>query len=142
VDAITQVNTAAGPEGRRIKKVTLLTSIGVRRKEKFPFSILNSFGVLDSMVEGEDYLIKGADKAGYSYAIVRPGRLIGGPMTNPDFATLLKMEEGALTGVECRPGDPDGFAGDCSRRTTAEALAQTLVQVRSYIRHTGLGVGG
>eukprot|EP00283_Hemiselmis_rufescens_P009213 CAMPEP_0173422618 /NCGR_PEP_ID=MMETSP1357-20121228/3252_1 /TAXON_ID=77926 /ORGANISM="Hemiselmis rufescens, Strain PCC563" /LENGTH=462 /DNA_ID=CAMNT_0014385663 /DNA_START=24 /DNA_END=1412 /DNA_ORIENTATION=+ len=128
VDAIEELNRDAGPDGQRIKKVTLLTSIGVRRADKFPFSILNSFGVLSSMQQGENHLVQGAKRAGFSYTIVRPGRLVGGPFTNPDFAQLLKIEEGDLQSVECVRGDPDGFAGDCSRRSTAEALAQTLIQ--------------
>uniref|UniRef100_A0A7S1DP31 NAD(P)-binding domain-containing protein n=1 Tax=Hemiselmis andersenii TaxID=464988 RepID=A0A7S1DP31_HEMAN len=128
VDAIEELNLEAGAEGQRIKKVTLLTSIGVRRADKFPFSILNSFGVLTSMQSGERHVMDGAKRAGFSYTIVRPGRLVGGPFTNPDFAQLLKIEEGDLQSVECVRGDPDGFAGDCSRRSTAEALAQTLIQ--------------
>ena len=55
---------------------------------------------------------QGAARAGYSYSIVRPGRLVGGPWTNPDFAQLLKADVGEKQGVEIKRGDPDGFAGE------------------------------
>lgn len=129
VTALDAVNAAAAEGGARgVKRVTLLSSIGVQRRSQFPFSILNTFGVLDAKAEGELALIQGAARAGYKYSIVRPGRLVGGPYTNPDFANLLKLDEGEARSVELRNGDPQGFKGDASRRQTALALAQTLVQ--------------
>jgi nucleoside-diphosphate-sugar epimerase len=100
-------------EARHIQRVTLLSSIGVQRRTKFPFVILNLFGVLDSKAAGEDALKQASLKAGFKFAIVRPGRLVGGPYTNPDFAKLLQLDEGDLQSVELRCGDPDGFAGKC-----------------------------
>ena len=42
-------------------------------------------------------IIQGAARSNYDFAIVRPGRLVGGPYTGtPDVATLLKMDEGDL----------------------------------------------
>lgn len=55
--------------------------------------------------------VQGATRAGYSYAIVRPGRLVGEPFTNPDFAQLLKVDEGDKKGVDIKRGDPEGFRG-------------------------------
>eukprot|EP00290_Baffinella_frigidus_P008439 CAMPEP_0180137870 /NCGR_PEP_ID=MMETSP0986-20121125/12506_1 /TAXON_ID=697907 /ORGANISM="non described non described, Strain CCMP2293" /LENGTH=479 /DNA_ID=CAMNT_0022079487 /DNA_START=38 /DNA_END=1477 /DNA_ORIENTATION=+ len=129
VVALDAVNKQAKEEGgRSVKRVTLLSSIGVQRRTQFPFSILNTFGVLDAKAAGELALIQGAARSGYKYAIVRPGRLIGGPYTNPDFANLLKLDEKEAKSVELRNGDPSGFKGDASRRQTALALAQTLIQ--------------
>jgi nucleoside-diphosphate-sugar epimerase len=112
VKAIEEINADAAKSGaRRIQRVTLLSSIGVQRRNQFPFFILNLFGVLDSKAAGEIALKDASKRAGFQYAIVRPGRLVGGPYTNPDFAKLLQLDEGDMRGVEMRVGDPDGFAG-------------------------------
>ena len=95
----------------RIRQVTLLSSIGVQRRKQFPFIILNLFGVLDSKAAGESALKEASTRANFKFAIVRPGRLVGGPYTNPDFAKLLQLDEGELRNVELRVGDPNGFAG-------------------------------
>lgn len=42
---------------RMLLQVTLLTSIGVNRRNQFPFNFLNSFGVLDAKKEGEQAVI-------------------------------------------------------------------------------------
>lgn len=125
VEAVQAVNSQEGP---RVERVTMLSSIGVKRRWQFPFTFLNWFGVLDAKAAGEEAIIQGAEKANYKYAIVRPGRLVGGPYTGtPDVASLLKMDEGKNQGIEMRNGDPKGFAGDASRRQAALAMAQTLL---------------
>ncbi len=112
VEAIEKINSEAEISGSpRIQRVTLLSSIGVQRRNQFPFFILNLFGVLDSKAAGEIALKEASKRAGFKYAIVRPGRLVGGPYTNPDFAKLLQLDEGDMRAVEMRVGDPDGFAG-------------------------------
>ena len=118
VEAVEAVNAQ---EGAKVTRLTILSSIGVKRRWQFPFSILNFFGVLDAKAAGEEAVIQGAEKCGYEYAIVRPGRLVGGPYTGtPDVASLLKMDEGDLQGIEMRNGDPKGFKGDASRRQVIE----------------------
>ena len=125
VEAVEAVNTQ---EGTKVSRVTMLSSIGVKRRWQFPFTLLNWFGVLDAKAAGEEAIIKGAERAKFDYAIVRPGRLVGGPYTGtPDVASLLKMDEGKNQGVEMRNGDPAGFKGDASRRQAALAMAQTVV---------------
>jgi nucleoside-diphosphate-sugar epimerase len=77
-----------------MKKVVLLTSVGVDRTKEMPFLILNLFGVLDAKKSGEEAIKSAATEAGFDYAIVRPGRLVGGPYTNLDLAKLMQVEGG------------------------------------------------
>ena len=87
VTALDAVNAAAAEGGARgVKRVTLLSSIGVQRRSQFPFSILNTFGVLDAKAEGELALIQVA------------------PAT--DKPTLRSME-----GLRCPHGLPHGPEG-------------------------------
>ena len=62
--------------------MTLLSSIGVERQSKFPFLILNLFGVLDAKLESEKIFAKRVKEIGSKSIIVRPGRLVGAPFTN------------------------------------------------------------
>ncbi|CAN0158268.1 unnamed protein product [Discosporangium mesarthrocarpum] len=41
-------------EGAPLKRFVLLSSVGVGRRGSFPFSILNTFGVLDAKAKGEE----------------------------------------------------------------------------------------
>jgi nucleoside-diphosphate-sugar epimerase len=111
--------------GAKPKKVVLVTSVGIERTKEMPFVILNLFGVLDAKKAGEQ-AIQGAAAAGrFDYAIVRPGRLVGGPFTNLDVARLLKVDGGAENGVTVQRGDT--LLGDCKRDACAEAIVQCLV---------------
>lgn len=40
--------------GGKLKRIVYLSSIGVERKNAFPFVFLNTFGVLDAKVKGEE----------------------------------------------------------------------------------------
>jgi len=123
--AVTRIAQAAS-QVETLKKVVLLTSIGVDRTDSMPFLILNLFGVLDAKKAGEE-AIKQASKqgSGYEYSIVRPGRLVGGPFTNADIAALLKVQGGAENGVDVEAGDT--LLGDCKRDSCAEAVVQCLL---------------
>ena len=79
---------------RSIKKIVLLSSIGVERADQFPFKILNAFGVLDAKRDSEKLLFQYADKLGYQAIVVRPGRLVGAPFTNFDLAKALNLDQG------------------------------------------------
>jgi len=59
-----------------------------------PFVILNLFGVLDAKRSGEAAIMSASGAGGFGYAIVRPGRLVGGPYTNLDLAKLMQIEGG------------------------------------------------
>jgi len=107
-----------------IKKFILLTSIGVERTDTFPFSILNTFGVLECKRAGEISLIQGAQKMGFDYVIVRPGRLVGAPFSNPDVANAFKISQSTKRAIVLEEGD--SLAGDMSRTDTAEIIVRAL----------------
>ena len=88
-----------------MKKIVMVTSVGVDRTGEMPFLILNLFGVLDAKKSGEQSVAAAAAKAGFDYAVIRPGRLVGGPFTNLDVAKLLQVEGGAENGVSIAKGD-------------------------------------
>ncbi len=93
-DAVTKIAQAAS-NVQSLKKVVLITSVGVRRTDQMPFPILNLFGVLDCKRDGEDALIAASKQGtGFDYVVLRPGRLVGGPYTNTDFVKLLQIEGG------------------------------------------------
>lgn len=89
-----------------------------------PFLILNLFGVLDAKRSGENAVKAAASEGNFSYSIVRPGRLVGGPYTNLDLAKLFQIEGGAENGVTVDKGDT--LLGDCKRDACAEAVVQCL----------------
>ncbi|CAM9497497.1 unnamed protein product [Chrysoparadoxa australica] len=109
-----------------LKRLLYLSSVGVERKDKPPFSILNTFGVLDAKIAAEDAIMRTAEEAGFDAVILRPGRLIGEPWTTPDVATLLKLEAPTRLKVEMQQGDEQ--EGDVSRGSAAEVFAQALTQ--------------
>jgi uncharacterized protein YbjT (DUF2867 family) len=108
-----------------VKKVVLVTSVGVERTGEMPFLILNLFGVLDAKKAGEEAI----KSSGKSYCIVRPGRLVGGPFTNLDVAKLLQIQGGAANGVDVMTGD--ALLGDCKRDACAECIIQCLSNPRA-----------
>ncbi|MEM9137220.1 MAG: SDR family oxidoreductase, partial [Cyanobacteria bacterium P01_F01_bin.42] len=103
-----------------LKRFILVSSIGVTRRTKPPFSILNAFGVLDAKVKGEDAVIQSE----LPYTIVRPGRLIDGPFTSFDLNTLLKATTDGKRGVVIGTGDL--LNGDTSRIDVAAACVVAL----------------
>lgn len=123
MEAVTRIANAASNVDT-VRRVVLLTSVGVNRTKQMPFLILNLFGVLDAKRAGEDAVKSAANEAGFSYSIVRPGRLVGGPYTNLDLANLFKIEGGAENGVDVAFGDE--LLGDCKRDACAEAVVQCL----------------
>ncbi|KAL7539773.1 hypothetical protein ACHAWF_006502 [Thalassiosira exigua] len=123
-EAVTRIAEAAA-DASTLRRMVLLTSVGVDRTDQMPFAFLNLFGVLDAKRKGEDAIKSSASKSGFSYAIVRPGRLVGGPYTNLDLAKLFQIEGGASNGVTIERGD-EGL-GDCKRDACAEAVVQCLV---------------
>jgi nucleoside-diphosphate-sugar epimerase len=110
-----------------VKTVLLVTTVGVERTEDMPFKILNLFGVLDAKRAGEAAIqTYSTVDSGYQYAIVRPGRLVGGPFTNYDVAKLLQIQGGAENGVQLAAGD--ALLGDCKRDACAECIVQCISQ--------------
>ncbi|QSJ15650.1 SDR family oxidoreductase [Nostoc sp. UHCC 0702] len=105
---------------RNLKRFIFVSSCGVLRKDKFPFSVLNAFGVLDAKQKGEEAIVN----SGLPYTIIRPGRLIDGPYTSYDLNTLLRAKtEGKLAVVV---GTGDTLLGDTSRIDVAAACVESI----------------
>ncbi len=103
-----------------LKRFVFVSSCGILRKDKPPFSILNAFGVLDAKQKGEEAIIRSE----LPYTIIRPGRLIDGPYTSYDLNTLLKAKTGGKLGVVVGTGDT--LVGDSSRIDVASACVECL----------------
>jgi uncharacterized protein YbjT (DUF2867 family) len=128
-EAVTRIANVAFQKCNQLKKIVLVTSVGIERTSDMPFVILNLFGVLDAKRKGEEAVMAAATRGGFDYTIVRPGRLVGGPFTNYDVANLLKIEGGAENGVALAAGDT--LLGDCKRDACAEAIVQALTNEES-----------
>eukprot|EP00956_Cyclotella_meneghiniana_P014316 scaffold21396_cov68-Cyclotella_meneghiniana.AAC.10 len=128
-DAVTRIAKLATAEpNNKLRRMVLLTSVGVSRTDQMPFKILNLFGVLDAKRNGEEAVKKSCLDSNVSYSIIRPGRLVGGPYTNLDLAKLFQIEGGAENGVTVEFGD--ALLGDCKRDACAEAVVQALENER------------
>jgi uncharacterized protein YbjT (DUF2867 family) len=123
-EAVTRIANVAFQNNGKLKKIVLITSVGIERTSEMPFVILNLFGVLDAKKKGENAVKAAATRGGFDYSIIRPGRLVGGPFTNYDVAKLLQVKGGAENGVSLAPGD--SLLGDCKRDACAEAVVQAL----------------
>jgi nucleoside-diphosphate-sugar epimerase len=108
----------------RKKRAILLSSIGVKRRDTMPFPILNACGVLDAKAAGEDALQRYANDLGFSFTIIRPGQLFGGPYDNNYYlGTLFQLDKDAET-QDVQLGLGDELLGDTLRSTLAEITAQ------------------
>jgi nucleoside-diphosphate-sugar epimerase len=106
------------------KRAIMLSSIGVQRRDAMPFPVLNACGVLDAKAAGEEALKSAALKGGYSYSIIRPGQLFGGPYDNNYYlGTLFQLDKDAAT-QDLVVGQGDELLGDTLRSTLAEVTAQ------------------
>lgn len=103
-----------------VKRVVLVSSVGVTKFNELPWNIMNLFGVLKYKKMGEDFLCN----SGLPYTIIRPGRLTDGPYTSYDLNTLLKATAGQRRAVLIGQGDK--LAGEVSRLVVAEACIQAL----------------
>ncbi|KFM28753.1 Uncharacterized protein, chloroplastic [Auxenochlorella protothecoides] len=99
----------------------LVSSAGVERADRLPYSILNAGGVLTAMAAAEAAL----RASGLAYTIVRPGRLTDGPYTSYDINTLLKGVAGQRQAVQL--ASRDVLDGEASRIAVAELVVQALV---------------
>ena len=105
-------------------RAIMLSSIGVQRREQMPFPILNTCGVLDAKAAGEKSIQNFAKKQGYSFTIIRPGQLFGGPYDNNYYlGTLFQLDKDAAT-RDVVVGKGDELLGDTLRSTLAEITAQ------------------
>lgn len=109
---------AAAP--KNLKRFVYVSSCGVLRKDKFPFNVLNAFGVLDAKKQGEEAIVN----SGLPYTIIRPGRLIDGPYTSYDLNTLLKAKTNGKSAVVIGTGDT--LSGQTSRIDVANACVESI----------------
>ncbi|CAM8958720.1 unnamed protein product [Rhodiola kirilowii] len=103
-----------------VKRIVLVSSVGVTKSSELPWSIMNLFGVLKYKKMGEDF-VRNSD---IPYTIIRPGRLTDGPYTSYDLNTLLKATAGQRRAVVIGQGDK--LVGETSRLVVAEACIQAL----------------
>ncbi|KAG2671083.1 hypothetical protein I3760_14G117000 [Carya illinoinensis] len=103
-----------------LKRIVLVSSVGVTKSSELPWSIMNLFGVLKFKKMGEDFL----RESGLPFTILRPGRLTDGPYTSYDLNTLLKATSGQRRAVLIGQGDK--LIGEASRLVVAEACVQAL----------------
>ncbi len=125
------INTPRAVDGEGIKNLVtaassdlarfvFVSSCGVLRKDKFPFKLLNAFGVLDAKLEGEQAI----KNSGIPYTIIRPGRLIDGPFTSYDLNTLFQAKTDGKKAVVL--GTKDTLNGETSRIDVANACVECL----------------
>jgi len=108
------------------KRAIMLSSIGVTRRETMPFPILNACGVLNAKAAGEQALMDAAAEDGFSYTILRPGQLFGGPYDNNYYlGTLFQLDKDTKT-QDVDVGRGDELLGDTLRSTLAEVTAQLM----------------
>ena len=105
---------------KHLKRFVFISSCGVKRKDSFPFNILNAFGVLDAKLEGEEAI----KASGLPYTIIRPARLIDGPYTSYDFNTLIRAKTDGNKAVVIGTGDR--LNGETSRIDVANAIVECL----------------
>ncbi|GAB4835262.1 hypothetical protein Ancab_000171 [Ancistrocladus abbreviatus] len=105
---------------RTIKRLVLVSSVGVTKFNELPWSIMNLFGVLQYKKMGEDFV----RDSGLPFTIIRAGRLTDGPYTSYDLNTLLRATAGERRAVVIGQGDK--LVGEVSRLVVAEACIQAL----------------
>lgn len=106
------------------KRAIMLSSIGVQRRDQMPFPVLNACGVLSAKATGEAAIQQCAQEAGFSYTIIRPGQLFGGPYDNNYYlGTLFQLDKDVAT-QDVQVGKGDELIGDTLRSTLAEVTAQ------------------
>uniref|UniRef100_A0A5B7BPL0 NAD(P)-binding domain-containing protein n=1 Tax=Davidia involucrata TaxID=16924 RepID=A0A5B7BPL0_DAVIN len=103
-----------------LKRIVLVSSVGVTKFNELPWSIMNLFGVLKYKKMGEDCV----SDSGLPFTIIRAGRLTDGPYTSYDLNTLLKATAGQRRAVLVGQGDK--LVGEVSRLVVAEACIQAL----------------
>ena len=109
-----------------LKQFVFISSCGVERKSDFPYSILNSFGILDAKQQAENTI----KNSNLPYTIIRPGRLIDGPYTSYDLNTLLRAKTDGKLDVVIGTGDK--LTGDTSRIDVANACVECLNNSNCY----------
>lgn len=103
-----------------LQRFVFVSSCGVSRKDQFPYTILNAYGVLDAKGKGETAILR----SGLPYTIIRPGQLTDGPYTSRDFNTLIQAKTDSKLGVVVETGET--INGQSSRIDIAAACVECL----------------
>ncbi len=103
-----------------LRRFVFVSSCGVARKDQFPYSILNAYGVLNAKGKGETSILR----SGLPYTIIRPGQLTDGPYTSRDFNSLVQASSEGKLGVVVATGDT--LNGQTSRIDVAAACVACL----------------
>ena len=103
-----------------LQRFVFVSSCGVSRKDQFPYTVLNAYGVLDAKGKGETAILR----SGLPYTIIRPGQLTDGPYTSRDFNTLIQASTDSKLGVVVATGENTN--GQSSRIDIAAACAACL----------------
>lgn len=115
------VSAVVAALGAATTRVVLVSSVGVDRRGRLPFALLNAFGVLDAKAEGEAAVAAwAAASPSRTAVVVRPGRLTGAPQTNVGTTWVTGRPAEEEAGVVARG---DTLIGDVSRAVTADAVA-------------------
>jgi len=128
VDTVSTILGAVEKSRNRPSKMILLSSIGVERRESFPFKILNLYGILDAKRESELLFLDKASKLGSKAIVSRPGRLVGAPFTNNDLAKLFQINQGENQGIVLN--NQDILSGDIERKDVAESIKRIIESKR------------
>lgn len=119
VDAI-GVNNLVEASPSDLQRFVFVSSCGVARKDQFPYTVLNAYGVLDAKSKGEAAILR----SGLPYTIIRPGQLTDGPYTSRDFNTLVQASTEGKLGIVVGTGDT--INGQTSRIDVAAACVAAL----------------
>jgi uncharacterized protein YbjT (DUF2867 family) len=103
-----------------LQRFVFVSSCGVARKDQFPYSLLNAYGVLNAKGKGETSILR----SGLPYTIIRPGQLTDGPYTSRDFNSLVQASTEGKLGVVVATGDT--LNGQTSRIDVAAACVACL----------------
>jgi uncharacterized protein YbjT (DUF2867 family) len=103
-----------------LQRFVFVSSCGVARKDQFPYTLLNAYGVLDAKGKGEASILR----RGLPYTIIRPGQLTDGPYTSRDFNSLVQASTEGKLGVVVATGDT--LNGQTSRIDVAAACVACL----------------
>lgn len=103
-----------------LRRFVFVSSCGIARKDQFPYSLLNAYGVLDAKGKGETSILR----SGLPYTIIRPGQLTDGPYTSRDFNSLVQASTAGKLGVVMKTGDT--LNGQSSRIDVAAACVACL----------------
>lgn len=120
-------DTAEGEGDALAKRVVLVTRAQAGKGGGFSLGgLFGGGGDEKKFRASEELLREGCEALGLEYAIVRPGKLRGGPLENPDYVAYLddQVFERDFQGLSLQQGLT--IEGDCTRVAAARAVLAAL----------------